>query len=219
MFLYFLFSTCLIQIFEQDKPIKYYNNLLQKTVVLIETEIFYRINQHEEFMELPSNHDVTLELKIFNATTGDWATFKQKSNLVGEYVRYIPKVKFFFTATENDYYLYELSLTSYDSDYQYALQTNFYEGRQGDPSIMSQADNQIRELRKNIEDAMEYMSQISSVQKLDSLRDEEYYSLIKSIRSIVFIIVALKIAVFLCMFNWFNKQLRDFYVSKKIIKK
>lgn len=218
MFLHLIFASCLIQKFEENQPIRYYNNLLDKTVVLIEAEVYYRNTDNEAWQKLPADHEIGLELKIFRSVSGDWASFKSTQRMVSEYVRYLQKTNFFYTATDNDYYLYQFMLDS-SEDVQYALKTNFYEGIHGDPNIMSQADNQIKELKKNIEESMEYITQISNVQKLDGFRDEEYYNLIVSIRNIVFIIIGLKIAVFFCMFNWFNKKLRDFYVSKKILKK
>lgn len=220
MYILLLFqsSLALIQKLQKGYPIKYNNNLLAKTVVLIETELLHRRSEFEDWQPAPDADDIKTLVDIFVSKENDWKDIDETGKLVAEYERTGAKNSFFFTASENKYFLYELS-ADFKGSGEYALKTNIYEGRQSDPRIISQADNQIKDLANNIEQAIEYTKQISDIQKLDALADAQYRMLIGSIGSIVLWVIVMKIAVFYCMFYYFNRKLREFYVSKKIVAK
>ncbi|KAM0673466.1 hypothetical protein GVAV_003159 [Gurleya vavrai] len=214
---YFLYTYCLIKKLEKDKHIGYVNNLLSQTVVLMETELLYRPSAYGIFKPVADYDKSKTLIDIYANEENDWKNIQKNGRLVAEYERSGAKNSFFFTASDNKYYLYEFS-SDLPIEGEYALRTNIYEGRQKDPRIISQTDNQIKELSKHMEQGIEYTKLINDVQKLDALAAVEYKTVTESISRIVMWAILLKIVMFYCMFYYFNRKLRHFYISKKIIR-
>lgn len=207
----------LITPLKQGSHVRFINNLLSKTVVLVETELMYRRSPTEMFMPIPDYDQSTTTLDIYSSQDDTWRDIESSGSLAAEHERNGSKNSFFYTANDDKYYLYEFGSNMLGKG-EYAIKTNIYEGRQKDPRIISQTDNQIRELSKHMEQGIEYTKLISDVQKLDALAAAEYKIVTSSISSIVLWAILLKLLVFYCMFYYFNRKLRDFYVSKKIVR-
>ncbi|KAM0678220.1 hypothetical protein BDAP_001235 [Binucleata daphniae] len=207
----------LIRPLDKDGHVRFTNNLLAKTVMLIETELMYRQSINHPWQTVPEYDQSKTNVDIYSSQDNDWQEVESNGKLVAEYERKGPKNSFFFTAGDSKYYLIEFSSDT-KSQYMYGIKTQIYEGRQKDPRIISQTDNQIAELSKHMEQGIEYTKLISDVQKLDSIATYEYKQITKSISNLVLVAILLKLLVFYCMFYYFNKKLRDFYVQKKIVK-
>lgn len=212
--------SALISAFDKDGHTRFTNNLLGKTVVLMETELMFRKSEFDTWQPIPDYDLSKTNVDIYASQDNGWQEIETNGKLVAEYERKGRKNSFFFTAGDSQYYLFEFSSDmKAQNQYMYGIKTQIYEGRQKDPRIISQTDNQIAELSKYIEQGIEYTKLISDVQKLDSIATMEYKKTTKSISNIVLWAIMLKLVVFYCMFYYFNKKLRDFYVQKKIVKK
>lgn len=218
MFFFFLSSLhALISPLDSNGSARFTNNLLSKTVILIETELMYRQSPSHPWQVVPEYDQSQTNVDIFCSLDNDWQEVESNGSLVAEYKRNGPKNSFFFTASDSKYYLIEFSVDT-KSQYNYGIKTQIYEGRQKDPRIISQTDNQIAELSKHMEQGIEYTKLISDIQKLDSIATVAYKEITQNISNLVLIAILLKLVVFYCMFYYFNKKLRDFYVQKKIVK-
>lgn len=218
LLLFVLAIYSLIVPITNDSPARFVNNLLAKTVVLVEAELMYRKSENDPWMKLPEYDETKLNLDVYMSNTSDWQEILTNSSLVSENERIGTKHGFFFTAPRNNYYLYELYTAAHGKKGQYGMQILIHEGQSSVPTIKSRVDNHMKEAERHVRESTEKAHQIGNILKLDSQVDEEYRKIIRSIGNIIVFAIVMKIVVFYCMFYYFNRKLREFYVSKRIVK-
>lgn len=201
-----------------DKPARFINNILAKTVVLLEAELLYRESEMHDWTQVADPDSAAFNLDIYISNSKDWKDIYTNATLVSENIRTGVKNSFFFTAPQSNYYLYELYTTHELKTGQYGIQTLIHEGQAGVATIKSMVDNRMKETEYHVREATEKAHHISDILKLDLQVDEEYRKVVSSIEYIIFIAIFMKIGVCFCMFGYYNKKLQEFYVSKKIVK-
>lgn len=191
--------------------------MLAKTVVLVEAELLYRRPGSFDWIPLPDEGQQKITLDIFGSANNDWTDLTEHGILVSEYERQGSKTTFFFTSDESTHYLYEFNVHGLGKG-SYALKTAIYKGRESDPRIISQADNQTEDLARQIGLAVNDAQEIQNLFKQVAHIDIIYKWLVESITRIIVMSIIMKVVVFYCTFYYFNAKLREFYVSKKIVK-
>jgi hypothetical protein len=218
-FLFLPLVMCSIRILKEDVPVRCVRELLRSTVVLIETQVYRRRGEDQPFQEVgDGEEDIEINLSIFAANEKDWTKIYSNGTFIAEYVRAGGKNSFFFTASASTYFLFQFSGSLPERD-EYGLGVRIYEGKQNDPRIVSQADTQIKDLEAKISRAIGFTKQISDIQRMDMEDEEEYKTLFSNISSLIFYSILLKIFVFFTTFFYFNRKIREFYVSKRIVVK
>ncbi|KAF7684015.1 hypothetical protein TCON_0786 [Astathelohania contejeani] len=214
LFVYLMSAFCSIRVLTPDSPIVSMKNLSKNTVVLIETTWYTRANEHEPWQQVSDyyNVEITLEIK----KNKDWRALMTEGVVVTEYERRGSKNSFFFTSPESSYYSFEISGNVPEMGI-YAIELKIFEGRESDPNIVSSVDTQIKELQRHVEQATDYCTYISEVQRMDVEDEETYESIFKSVARIVYCSIILKIVVFVASFYYFNIRIKHFYANKKII--
>eukprot|EP00866_Antonospora_locustae_P000156 jgi/Antlo1/156/1703 len=82
---------------------------------------------------------------------------------------------------------------------------------------MSSADSHAKDIHRKIQAAIDYCKSISNIQRFDIAEDAEFKSYYEMMGKIVFYSVVFKVVAVVSTFFFFNKKIKEFYLSKKII--
>lgn len=147
----------------------------------------------------------------------NWMDIEKNGKIVANYnSEDARESSFIFVAPRTEHYLF----TVYDENSRpdKALAIHFYEGRKKDPRIFSSADSQARDIQNKIQSAVEYCNNINDIQRFDSAEEDEFRRCYKTMEKIVGFSVLFKTITAACTFLFFNRKIKHFYLSKKIIK-
>ncbi|KAG0441670.1 hypothetical protein DMUE_0875 [Dictyocoela muelleri] len=229
MFHFFTFIASLIFPLSPLKPATQERTLAAKTVIFIETKL-YHLNKNDEFDEIPS---IPLRLRIYYSPDRDW---KKINKPIAEY----EKVgSFFFTAPETSYYKFELyvdekyykSLTksprkikndeddttlSSTEDEFFGVDMTIYEGTASVPRIVSAIDSTLNNAKLSIYRAIDVCREIDELQKLDMNNDQLHWKYLIQNYYIVVLSIALKLFFVVTFHYYFNKDVMNYFVQRKI---
>lgn len=192
--------------------------------LIVETS---RLKPYREVRELHPETVVLVEYEYVGADDGtkyecvlrvnghkNW-TDLDRGAIVAQYSKKEKKSSFFFTASHGEFHQFSV----YDEHPRpgRSLRVTIYEGRKKDPKIFSSADSHARDLHNKIESAADYCRSISDIQRFDTREDSEFRRCYSSMERTVFYSALLKIATAVMTFYFFNKKMKQFYLSKKII--
>lgn len=208
-------STCLISKALLEHPHKELRMLHEGTVVLI-TYAYVAVDGYTADSDEGVAH-LGYQCKLCVRGHKNWADVEKAGRIVANYNSEDAKESsFIFVAPRTEHYLF--SLYDKNSRADKALEVHFYEGRKKDPRIFSSADSHARDIQGKIQSAIEYCNSINDIQRFDSVEEDEFKRCYKAMERIVFYSVLFKIVTAASTFFFFNRKIKNFYLSKKILR-
>ena len=188
-----------------------------QTVVLMQTRLLHRSSSRHEWKEADGiNAGVSLTI---HKSDGDYEEADaDQENMVFKDLKHGVSNTFFYTTPETGYYTMVFSLDPGIKG-EFALELFIFAGRAWTPSIVSGTDYQMEWLSKKMGDLLYFAKNNFDLQTLDDHDEMEYADLYNNIFSLVNRVVLLKIFAISITLAYIDKKSKDFYVSKRIVKK
>eukprot|EP00866_Antonospora_locustae_P001556 jgi/Antlo1/1556/916 len=213
---YLCIFRCLIVETSRSRPYRELRELEKDTAMLVDykyvdldtrgdsdTDDYHAVNMY--------NYKCRLRIKSHK----DPQDVEKHGRIVTNYLLKKQEESFLFIADRSEYYLFSVYDEHERGDK--ALQVTIYEGRKNDPRIMSSADSHAKDIHRKIQAAIDYCKSISNIQRFDIAEDAEFKSYYEMMGKIVFYSVVFKVVAVVSTFFFFNKKIKEFYLSKKII--
>lgn len=188
-----------------------------QTVVLMQTKLFYRPSAKQQWREADANQE-SVGLSIYKSAEEYEYTEPEPRNLVFKDVKQELASTFFYTTPETSHYTMVFSLDTKTSG-EFALELAIYEGRPWTPEIISGTDYQVEWLTRKMGDLLYFAKSNFDLQRLDEQDEVEYVNLYNNIFKLINRVVILKIVVIFVTLLYINKKTKEFYLSKKILRK
>lgn len=204
---------CLIVETSRSKPYRELRELEKDTAMLVDYKYVDLDIRDSDSDDYNAGHMYKCRLRIKSHKN------PQDVERYGRVVTNYPLVKqeesFLFIADRSEYYLFSVYDEHERGDK--ALQVAIYEGRKNDPRIISSADSHAKDIHRKIQAAIDYCKSISNIQKFDISEDAEFKRYYEMMGKIVFYSVVFKVVAVVSTFFFFNKKIKEFYLSKKLI--
>lgn len=218
LFFFLLPIEALIRTIANNRPLVQFKQLAERTVVLMEITLMYRSNEFAPWQKLDPTTPIKSDLLITCSPDRDWTTMNKNPQFVAEYTGTGTKPTFFFTSQVNTMHRFALMLPTPNVGI-YGAEMKLYEGRAKNPNVISQTDSTLRELERQIRYAIGACQEIENVLRMDLMDESEYDTIMSSTARLILGSILFKIVVVMVTFIYFNKKLKQFYVTKKIAMK
>ncbi|AFN82402.1 hypothetical protein EROM_010580 [Encephalitozoon romaleae SJ-2008] len=216
LFLGHVFSRTLFYL-DKSKEVESALRLNGQTVVLMQADLFHKESASYPWKEAKGTSP-GIGLSIYKSD-GDYKNADpDPKKLTFKDVKRDMSTTFFYTTPETGYYTMVFSLDK-DVQGEQALGLAIYEGRPWIPEIVSGTDYQMEWLIRKMSDLLYASKNNFDLQNLDDWDEVEYMILYNSIFKLINGVVLLKIGTVFVTLLYINKKTKEFYVSKKIIKK
>lgn len=222
-FVLFLFTRALIRECLPNTPIIEYKQLPDKTVVLIEVQIYIK-TFNNTWQVMNKNDPFKYDLVVENAADRDWTKLSKGGVFNAEFIANYAKNTFFFTSANDSMHRFSFHFdpsnfnkNNYNQNGTYGAEIKIYEGRANNPQAISQMDSTIRELDRQIKFAISACKEIDNVLKFDSLDEMAYDNVIAQSARIIIFSIFLKIVATTIIMMYLNRRLKQFYITNKIV--
>ncbi|AFM97689.1 hypothetical protein KMI_10g16090 [Encephalitozoon hellem] len=219
--MFFLFLGCVFSrtlfYLDESKEVESALRLNGQTVVLMQAKLFHRASSSHPWKEA-EGISVGTKLSIYKSNGDYKSADPEPKNLIFKDVKHETSTTFFYTTPETGYYTIVFSLDT-DVRGELALELAIYEGRPWTPEIVSGTDYQMEWLTRKMSDLLYVSKNNFDMQSLDDWDEVEYTGLYNSIFKLINRIVILKIATIFATLLYINRKTKEFYISKKIVKK
>lgn len=218
LFLFLLPITALVRTIQQTRPLVQYKQLPERTVVLVEVRLLYRPDELSIWQKVVDNTPLKSSLLITCSPDRDWTSINKNHQFVADYVGEGTKPTFFFTSQLNTMHRFALMLPS-PTVGMYGAEMKIYEGRANNPNVISQTDSTLRELERQIKYAMNACEEIDNVMRMDLMDEHVYDNIMSATAKLILGSIVFKVVVVMVTLMYFNKKLKQFYLTKKIAMK
>lgn len=216
LFLAQVLSRTLFQL-DSNKSVESALRLKGQTVILMQAKLFHRVSPGQPWREA-KGINAGSRLSIFKSDGDYKSADPDPRNLIFKDVKHEVSSTFFYTTPDTGYYTMVFSLDT-DVGGEFAFELAIYEGRPWTPEIVSGTDYQMEWLTRKMSDLLYFSKNNFDLQKLDERDEVEYVGLYNSIFSLINRIVLLKIVAIFSTLMYINRKTKQFYISKKIVKK
>lgn len=211
----------LIREFSHNKSITEFKQLPNRTVVLIEFQIYMK-SFNGEWQKLSKNDPFRCDLVIESAADRDWTKLSKGGVFNAEFPGNQAKNTFFFTSANDTMHKFSFHFDQSNNQkntfgkQNYAAEIKIYEGRANNPQAISQMDSTIRELDRQIKYATSACQEIENVLRFDSLDERAYDNVIAQSARLIFFSIFLKVVATSIIMAYLNRRLKQFYITNKI---
>lgn len=217
LFLYFASVFSAIFPVNEKEGFSVYKKLLSNTVVMIKTYVYHRPNGTDNWVEIKDIQTVT-SMNIYKSKDKQHVATASDGKIVFRDAKYDSKNIFFFTTNHgNGNYTFEFNIKS-STPGEFGLMLETFEGKPYNPEIVSGVDYQMNWLTQKIQDLLEFAQNNFEIQRMGDEDEAEYAGLYKYIFTLLFRVTIAKILVLLVTIFYFNKAVKNFFVSKKLVK-
>lgn len=213
-------ARALIREFSSKQPISEYKSLPNRTVVLIELQIFVK-SFSGEWTLLDKNEPLKTDLVIESAEDRDWIKLLKGGTFNAEFTGHQAKTTFFYTSADDTMhkFSFHFNQANIQNNYNqqiYGADIRVYEGRANNPQAISQMDSTIRELDKQVKYAISACQEIENVLRFDTLDEMQYDKILGQSANLIFLSIFLKIVATAVIMIYLNRRLKQFYITNKI---
>ncbi|EEQ82948.1 hypothetical protein NCER_100279 [Vairimorpha ceranae BRL01] len=216
MNLFLLLSPLYASIFliNPKEDLEICKNLEEKTVVLVKTTLMVKNVERLQWSEVESNVPFETSLTIFKM---DGLSGNKKEELFHDR-KYDSHNVFFFTSYKGaGFYSFIFNVDIKVPDF-YGLKVEIFEGNPKSEEIVSGVDYQMTVLTQKVEELLSFARQNFEMEKAGEKDEAKYLMLYNYISKLVFRISLLKIVILFVTIFYFNKSVKNFFISSKIAK-
>ncbi|WUR03813.1 transmembrane EMP24 domain-containing protein [Vairimorpha necatrix] len=215
--LFFIFlSKFLCEIFpiHLNEPLEIYQNLKDKTVVLVKSTIMVKNQNDLIWSEADPSIPLMTSLRIYK--TGGLSSNEKVELFMDN--KYEPHNVFLFTSYEGaGFYSFDFDVQS-KVDNLYGLKLEIYEGRPQNTEIVSGIDYHLTMLTEKVGEILDFARKNFEMEEMGEEDEAKYVKLYNYIFSLVYKISFLKIITLFATIFYFNKSVKDFFITNKIAK-
>ncbi|KAF9763289.1 hypothetical protein NGRA_1368 [Nosema granulosis] len=194
-----------------------YKKLLSSTVVMVKTHAYHRVDSTEPWVEVKDIQTMT-SMNIYKAKDKQHVATVTDGKIVFRDAKYDSSNIFFFTTNHgNGNYTFEFDIKA-NSPGEFGIMLEMFEGKPYNPEIVSGVDYQMNWLTQKIQDLLDFAKNNFEIQRMGDEDEAEYEKLYAYIFTLLFRVTIAKIIVLLVTIFYFNKAVKNFFVSKKIVK-
>lgn len=219
-FSFITLAYAIIREFHPKTPLSEYKSLPNRTVVLIELQIYVK-SFNGEWTPLDKNEPFKTDLVIESAEDRDWTKLLKGGAFNAEFAGHQAKTTFFYTSADDTMHKFSFHYNQANAQSAYSQQTygaeiKIYEGRANSPQAISQMDSTIRELDRQVKYAISACQEIENVLRFDTLDEMQYDKVIGQSANLIFFSIFLKIVATAVIMIYLNSRLKQFYITNKI---
>ncbi|KRH92858.1 hypothetical protein M153_24100001350 [Pseudoloma neurophilia] len=218
LFTFLLMAHALIRPFSPQHPIAEFKSLPNRTVVLIELQIYVQ-SFNGDWVVLDKNEPFKTDLVVESAADRDWSKLVKGGVFNAEFVGNQAKTTFFYTSASDTMHKFSFHFSNQNlnrNNSVYGADLKIYEGRANNPQAISQMDSTIRELDRQIKYASTACQEIENVLRFDTLDELEYDKIIRSSANLILFSIFFKIVATAVIMIYLNRRLKQFYITNKI---
>lgn len=210
---YLCILRCLIVETSRSKPYREVRELEKDTAMLVDYKYVDLDTRDSDTDDYHAGNKYKCRLRV--KSHKDLQDVEKHGRVVTNYPLEKQEESFLFIADRSEYYLFSVYDEHERGDK--ALHVAIYEGKKNDPRIISSADSHAKDIHRKIQAAIDYCKSISNIQRFDIAEDAEFKRYYEMMGKIVFYSVLFKILAVVSTFFFFNKKIKEFYLSKKLI--